>query len=399
MAFLHVIKYQSVIDFLFVIVVFITTRQVPFSMLSPLMNIALVLLVVFSLYRYRLNSNEIKIVISLLLLPLAFSFFYSSILTDNKLSLALRFFIILISIGLAYFVKVSERALKWFIYLCVFQSFCLILALLFIYIFVGYENYLPVRFYVQQQGWGDLYTYNGIFYRIQIKGSALLVIAFILNVETDLIKSKLVVAMFLLIGIILAGNFAFLISIAIYFLYMVLRLRNKRSLNYYQLSLFALGICLIFILPYAYNFVVSTLADKKDESLGARYDQTQQLLKDLFRDAFSLTLGRGLGNTLDVTTQFRNYSGLSYYELQVVYLFNQLGIIFSFCYLLYQSIIVSLKWGRSTYIVIIYIIYLIYSVTNPYIFDTNHFIVIVVLNSLIIYDREKRCTNYLIEPC
>ncbi|MBB5439627.1 hypothetical protein HDC92_003323 [Pedobacter sp. AK017] len=380
---------QKLINFLFVVVVFIVTRQVPFSFLSPIMNISVIAMIFLSLIIHKQDRYTTYLIILALLMPLTFSFGYSILLTDNSLNLATKFYVVLLSVGLAYFVRVDKSTLKIFIWICLLQVVVMMAIFIYISIFFDSKSYLPIRFFFQERGWGDIYTYNGFFYRIQIKGSALLLIGFILNIELKLFKRKYLIAIFLLIGIVIAGNFAFLISLSIYILYRLFRLKDVKSINIYAFRLIVVCLVLTLISPYVIQYVNSTLELKNEGSLGTRSDQFNVLMNNLSENPFTLLLGQGLGNTLNVKTTYRDYTDDIYFEVQILYVLNQLGIIFFICFIIYNILIVLKKWRKEVQISFIYFIYISYAITNPYIIDTNHVIVIIILNSWLYINNNK----------
>lgn len=374
---------QKLVDFLFIVVVFIVTRQVPFAFLSPIMNVCVITLLGLSLYKATLDRCTYAVLFCFLVLPLCCSLFYSIFITDNDFVLAVKFFIVLLSVGLAYFVRVDRIALRWFVGLCLLQTAVLIVIHLYLLLYSSIETYLPIRFFFMEKGWGDVYTYNGIFYRIQIKGSALLLIALVLNIEIKLFKYQYLIAIMLFTGVVLAGNFAFLISLVLYLLYKLFSLSGVKSIHLYLLSIFSAIVFASIAMPSVVDYAMSTLEMKQESSLGVRSDQFTELMKNLTESPFSLLMGQGLGNTLNVKTEFRDYTGDTYFEVQTLYVINQLGIIFFLGFILYNVLITLKRWGTFSFsLYFIYLIYITYAVTNPYIFDTNHVIVIIVLNSL-----------------
>jgi len=381
---------QKIVNFLFVVVVFFVTRQVPFSVLSPVMNAAVVLMLSFSLWNRKPDKYSLYLILVFLLMPLTFNLIYSIIFTDNKITLALKFYITLLSVGLAYFVSVGKRSLRAFIILCLIQVFVMLIIYLYIIVFLDIRSYLPIRAFVLDKGWGDIYTYNGIFYRIQLKGSALLVVAFILNFEIQLFKRNLFVGLLLFIGIILAGNFAYSVSTSIYIIYKLFNLDNVKSLNVHALKLIFFTLLIISISPIVYDYIKSVLEMKSDGSLSTRSDQFTWLTKSLFENGFTSLLGQGLGNTLDVTSSYRDYTGDTYFELQAIYILNQLGIIFFSLFLIYNVLIILKKWGKGNFIIYFaYLVYISYAITNPYILDTNQVVVIIVLNGWLVIKKSN----------
>ncbi|PTS92542.1 hypothetical protein DBR11_26720, partial [Pedobacter sp. HMWF019] len=115
------ISKKSIINFLFLTIVFVVTRQVPFSFLSPIMNLAVILIIVLSLLEIKPRKDVVCLVLLLLLFPLTYSLLYSIVATDNKIPLALKFYTVLVTLGLAYFVRVNLATLKWFVRICLLQ--------------------------------------------------------------------------------------------------------------------------------------------------------------------------------------------------------------------------------------------------------------------------------------
>ena len=128
------------------------------------------------------------------------------------------------------------------------------------------------------------------------------------------------------------------------------------------------------------NEVDAVFEEKKDESNAMRIEQAVLLLEDLSRNPMTLLGGAGLGNTVDVTTHFRSYVGATYYELQVLYVLNQLGLV-SFLVFILVNILFVFKYMPDTKIKMVYAGYVLYAVTNPYIIDTNQVVVIITLLS------------------
>ena len=83
---------------------------------------------------------------------------------------------------------------------------------------------------------------------------------------------------------------------------------------------------------------------------------------------------------MDVTTHFRSYVGATYYELQVLYILNQLGVIPILLFIL-VNILFVFKYMPDTKIKMVYAGYILYAITNPYIIDTNQVVVIITLLS------------------
>jgi len=252
------------------------------------------------------------------------------------------------------------------------------------------KSYLPIRFLFQERGWGDVYTYDGFFYRIQIKGNALIPFAFFLTFLKDYtFKYRKILQSVLFISSIIAGNFAFLIGIFVFFIFWYLfnNLNKRKIIN----KIIILSFISLFSIGPNLKYTQETLERKSGYSLGTRDDQKNVLLTDMQENISTFLLGKGLGNNVKIKTFFRDYTDNTYFELQVIYFFNQLGLVNSlifFCFLLYLSI------NKIFYkdLLFIYFCYIIYAVTNPYILDTTQIVVILILISI---SNERRQKNRL----
>lgn len=380
------LKYITILNILFFVVVFILTRQVPFSNISVISNICLVLIFLLSLVINFSNVSKDRLFVILFVTTwVVVLLFYSVAFENNSISNAIRFSLVILLILFSYFVITTEKYLYIFIYLIIIQCLFLVFMELYIHIFYSFQSYLPLRSFFIEKGWGDIYSYDGIFYRIQLKGNALITfcffITFIRGVE---LKYKIFIRLILVIGIILSGNFAYLISSFIFLLLWYLFNTRNKKIIYKRLSLIL--VLSAFSFSYIFNYIQSELDRKQENSLGTRYDQAIVLNENLHKNIITTSLGRGLGNTVDVSTTHRDYTGNTYYELQVLYFLNQLGYINFFIFIL-MNLIFSVLCIKYFDLLFIYFCYIIYAVTNPYILDTNHIIVIILLKA--IYDKRK----------
>ena len=392
------INKETILNFLFLVIIFILTRQVPFSNLSPIMNISLITLVIFSLFfanGSKLNSN-IKYITLYLLFFLVLHTIYSFLFSNSSLSNLIRFFIILLSLILAFHINnVPRKFIKIFFTLFAIQAFIIILAE-FIMLFVV-DEFLAgqIRTLVIEKGWGDVYS-NGQFFHIQIKGNALLPFAFmLLFIEEIKIKFKFALKILFLSATIFSGNFAFLIALTIFLIInMFINLKDNKDL-YRKLILFSTII--VFLSPFLYRYVINKI-DLKNEgnSILERTEQTKYLLQNLTQNPSTFLLGTGLGSTLNIISPTRDYRGATYFEIQPLYFLSQMGIIFFGMFVFYNFLIAYLNFNNKK-LLLIFFIYWIYASINPYIFDTNHFIVIIILNTIQNYKQGYQNRQLLIQ--
>ncbi|EKP0306347.1 hypothetical protein JGK42_000104 [Aeromonas veronii] len=248
----------------------------------------------------------------------------------------------------------------------------------------GTKSYGIVRNFFLDSGFGDVYTYGDGFYKVQIKGNALLPVAFMLSFTQAINFKKyiyILMSITLFVAIIFAGNFAFQLTVFAFIISNLLRpfLRWKYIKFSFPVSIALLFLTMTFAVPYAKN-VIDSKSGGADSSIGTRYDQFNVLIDDLTSTTSSTLFGQGLGNTIDISTFARDYSGYIYYELQSIYFLNQMGILF-FVIFLILNVYLSFKKIKSSQARWIYVLYIFYAASNPYMLDTNHVLTIVVLIS------------------
>ena len=117
-------------------------------------------------------------------------------------------------------------------------------------------------------------------------------------------------------------------------------------------------------------YLLKQIEQKADVSNQTRVEQAGVLL-----DA-NIIIGEGLGNYIEASTPTREYNGDIYFEMQTLYIINQIGIVGVL--LFYSTIFVNIK-KQGTEKLILYTIYLIYSFWNPYCFDTTQMIVTLLI--------------------
>lgn len=356
---------------------FLLTRQVPFDSFSSLMNLSLVGIIFFSVSDIlKRTHNKYDLLVFLIISFFILSFFYSLLLL-NELPNVFRFFLIFVFLSISYFIVLPNKSISVFLNLCVLQALLISIFSLILTFFFTVDNYLPIRAFFLEKSWGDVYTFNGWFYRVQVKGSALLPVAFFITFFYN-IGNKRLIRTILFIGCLFAGNTAYLIAISVFLGVYFLKTNNIQSL-FNRVLLIILFVALTFLPIYNY-YIKDTIEQKNDSSLPARVEQVNLLMDDLSENNTYLLLGRGIGHTIEKITPSRDYRGNVYFELQTFYVLNQLGLIGFVVFLLYHaymSIKIYSKW-----LILIYVCYIIYAFTNPYIFDTNHIVVILLLNTL-----------------
>jgi hypothetical protein len=363
--------------FSFGVVVFFLTRQVPLKPFSSLMNLALFALFFLQGKAILDRISSKSLYFFLLYLGWASFLLVYAIVLGNEFANSIRFFIIITLIQLAFLVKTSKGYVDVLIIFLVIQAMVLFGIHLALNIFFNIQTYLFLRIFFQTQGWGDLYTYNGLFYNIQVLGNALLPFGFFISVHFYRGIKRLIISSILLIGIFIAGNFAFFLGLVVFAVLTFLTSRNIPT-RWFSVGFGAMLLGSMILFAPILNYLGNTLEKKSEDSNPTRIDQTEVLWADLSSDPFSLVFGKGLGNTVDVKTKWRDYTDNLYFELQSIYFLNQLGL-FNFLIFTLANALGVLIFFTHRYTKVIYVSYLMYSFFNPYFLDTSHIVAILVL--------------------
>jgi len=172
----------------------------------------------------------------------------------------------------------------------------------------------------------------------------------------------------LFVGIFIAGNFAYLLGLFCFLIYFLGISLVKKKEWYIYITLFFLVILTIgmAVSPYVLHII-------ELKALGSnpkRVDQAKVLLTT--GNVFS---GNGFGASIDVKTGW-DYTGDIYFELQTLYIINQIGVI-GYCLFMFCTIYIFYK--RNGRMLPIYVIYLIFTFWNPYCFDSSHMVTAALL--------------------
>lgn len=360
------------------ILFFILSRQVPFDFLSFLMNLALLAIVLLSLKRviYRMNKNSDLFFLFVVASSFLIFYFFYSFLLGNEVSNVFRFGLIIFFLLISYFIVLPIKIIKLFIYLYSIHALLIIFFSLLISFYLTNSDYLPIRAFIREKEWGDIFTYNDWFYRVQIKGNALLPVAFFTTFYYN-IKYRNIIRVILLFGCIVAGNFAYLIAVFLFLVLFYIKTNDFKT-NVKRVS-FIFFFAVIFSIPLYNYFIKDTLELKSEGSLPLRKEQFNLLIDDMSENYYYV-FGKGLGNTLNKVTSYRDYKNDVYFELQSVYFLNQIGFLGMMLFVFYHCYFTMRLFSRG--LILLYSCFIFYALTNPYIFDTNHFAVILILNSL-----------------
>lgn len=358
--------------------------QFPFAVMSRFIIPSVLAFILLESVNFHVRQYYSKGIVSFYIFYLSVSLILS-VLKGTDISRVLRFYMILLAIPICFAIHDNDfvEEEKIFVIMALLKSLMLVgIAVVLIYT----QNYVPFRNWARASGLSDdIYILQGIP-KVQVRGNALLIVAFMI----DYMKKKKVtyINIILLLGILAAGNFAFILGIAAFILYRlgtVLLLGRGRN-NCKKTILILGGVCgLMLMLPYINNQRIL----KSAYSNRARIEQAKVLLDT------NLLIGEGLGNVVVSDNEYiGSRSGGVYFELQTLYIFNQIGLLGIIPFYII-TLWAAYKNGNEKFW--IYLLYLFYSFWNPYCFDTTQMLAIIaILNFKEKHGKNKCHSNSLL---
>jgi len=300
---------------------------------------------------------------------------------------ALRFFIILTFSLLAF--RMKNLKLNWQLAMLpvALQAAFISVVAVYLGIKADYSLGQKVRAFVLERQWGDIYSFDGIYYRVQLKGNALIPGLFLMSLFSIPTEKRISIKIYLILssaGLVAAGN-----------------------LNYFIVALVAVGIRIFYLLRYRvwaclgatyiaclsivlfFDKLIRLISMKFEgdvSSMSVRFDQIDALLRHYYERPLSLIFGEGLGARFP-DGQIRQYSNGLYIELQTLYIFYQLGfIVFSlFVFILLRF---SLHYLSDRGRVVFYL-FIACGLANPYIFDSTQILFTFILVSTSVFGASK----------
>ena len=129
----------------------------------------------------------------------------------------------------------------------------------------------------------------------------------------------------MLIGVLLSGNFAFILGLLCFFMFKVYDyvITNK---TFFSIRVVLVLVLLLVIGILSFPFFKTEIESKSEFSNVVRLEQTKALMSG------NLISCNGFGNIIEARGQYINYSGDIYFELQSLYIINQFGVL-GFLYL------------------------------------------------------------------
>ena len=356
-------------------ILFILFYQSVLQEYSIISNATLLVIAVLQLSRMGKEKMGILVCVTVWIL---FLIGYS-VLLGNQISLAFRFGIILLLVLFSYLWKVDY---VFFLKALFVSSFGLVIALFCLegYMFTcSYDEYSMLRnnFFLAND-MGDVFWW-GVYYKLELRGTPLVVFVYMLSYVADIFpkKNRKKIRVIYFVAVVFAGNFAYQLALVLFHLIYYIQ-SSLRSYQLFMRRVFFLFVFSLFVGGVLFAYISSQMETKKEGSAQARYDQVEVLFDDMAQSPLTLFLGAGLGHTVNAKTSVRDYRGAIYFEVQTIYLFNQLGLV-NFTILVLINIILAFKYIKRKDLILVYCVYAAYASTNPYIWDTNHVVVITSL--------------------
>lgn len=298
-----------------------------------------------------------------------------STLAGNEAAHALRFLTILVGTLFAFHVRSLHVSARWVLAPVILQAVLITIVAVVLGALQDPLLASAVRGTALENNWGDIYSFDGLYFRVQVIGNALLPLLFMVCLwhvhRGRFYRWGLLAAG---IGLVAAGNLTYFITAGV-----ALALRGRRLLARSLALRLLAGLATVVLLAYTWT-VGETLLERKfdggDSSMGVRFDQAAVAAEHMGRSPAALLFGAGLGAKFPNGRE-RAYSEHQYIELQALYLTYQIGLVGMLLYALTAAWMARqalTRDGRT-----IFWLYVLAGISNPYILDTNQIVATLLL--------------------
>ena len=342
--------------------------QAPYSALSSLIIPMLAAYLLLDIKKMKKWDSIIIKAYFLFLTYLLVSGLLSAV-SGTELNRIIRFFLILSIIPVCFFYKKNDFKNEYVIFkvLTVAKAvFLIIIAIDMVYTGT-FDEY---RTWAKEGGFGDIYILYGFMPRVQLLGNALLLLAFIVDFETN--KKITIANAIIFAGVIIAGNLAFMLGLSIYILYKLCReIIKRRSPVFKIVAIVVTAGAIIGSLNY-----VEAEVERKSGGGGSIAYRIRQIQVLTDTNPF---FGQGIGANVYGGDRIGRDSDAKYFELQTLYIYYQIGL-FGLAVFYFITLSLCLKYKKRIFL--LYLLYLFYSFFNPYCFDTTNMFAIILLINL-----------------
>ena len=299
----------------------------------------------------------------------------ASMVIGNDPADALRFFIITLGTLLAFYIRPDAISPGLALLPLAVQAALIAAVSIGLGVAQDVELATLIRAWILDTTWGDIYSFDGIYYRVQLIGNALVPLLFLISLWCyRQARFYRIVAVLSLIGVLATGNLTYALVAGI-----ALFIRGWRFVlgNVVVRSLAVLALCVAVILTWnAANETLNRKFDGSDSSMGIRFDQVDAAVNAWRESPTRFFFGAGLGAKFPDGRE-RNYSEFQYIELQALYLLVQLGVAGMVVYLV--ALFFSARHFLDADGRCIFWLYVLSGATNPTILDTNQIIATMLL--------------------
>lgn len=264
-----------------------------------------------------------------------------------------------------------------------FQAIIISLISLYLSVTGSYDVWQVIRQSALSSGIGDIWTSDGFYYRVQLRGNHLIFIAWLVQMILIGVSSgrDKLVTLGLSVGLLAAGNASYIICMFLCGIFLSIR---ARKLHLYHLLI---GISLPFVLYLTgfFSTFMDVLARKfggVESSNGARLEQLSTIFNAISQNGYYFW-GAGAGAPYPIgmygDTGWRTLT--QYLELQTFFYFYKFGL-FPGLLLVLVLLLPILLISQSS-LRIFYLFYLLGSFLNPYMLDANHLLVLLIISASI----------------
>ena len=301
---------------------------------------------------------------------------FIGILGQSDVNKIMRFFLILFLIPFSILIKNKTIfSAEWRVFKIVNLIKAIAIIVVWIILFVT-KDYTEFRIWARASGAGDIYILQGIP-RVQLLGNTFFVIAFVIDIMKQ--KKITVFSVIMLIGGLVSGNFAYFLGYFAFGGYICIKKMITKSRNY-QFKVVVLAIVAIVVGTVFYFYTEDQAKVKSEVSNVVRVEQAKVLTNT------NILVGKGLGKEVKAQTSTRRYNGDTYFELQTLYFYYQIGIIGMLMFYL-VTLVPFMKLGEKA--IVSYLIYLLYSFWNPYCFDSTQIVVIILISNILCKEHSR----------
>jgi hypothetical protein len=299
----------------------------------------------------------------------------ASLMLGVEFANAMRFLLVTVGTLLAFHIAPAAISARLALVPLILQSALIVTISLSLAVLQDLEAASAIRSMVLESNWGDIYSFDGFYYRVQLIGNALIPLLFLVSLwrwRQGLYYRA--AAMVALLGLVAAGNLTYVVVALVAILMRTWQVA-RRSLA----ARVMIGVVICAALVVAWD-AASDAFNKKfganDSSMGVRFDQIDVAVSLWSESSSRFVLGAGLGSNFPDGRE-RAYSESQYIELQSLYLFVQLGVLGSAIYL--ATLVFSARECLNKDGQWIFWLYMLSGITNPYILDTNQIIAAMLL--------------------